>query len=602
MLGSLGAATRGEAAALPYTTERDRIGGEWCVGSCCMAHRTYSSQLVYTLADRNSPLLRYRTTSVRDNSIHPQPGRIDMCSWLTGAGGNGGLTSAVNSTAKSFPDRARASTTGLVISGFGLSAFIFSTVAHIVFLGDTSSFLLLLAIGTALPMILGFFLVRPIPLQADPHTHEHPVVASDADAIEAAAVIFQHEDNSSTHLLFHDDSDESDSSDTSVYDGATPSNCQEVCLQRPIIIVPKYLTNVGFLTSSDINNVGVMSQALYVYNNMAYDDVKAQKWQAVQVSTISITNFAGRIIIGALRLSRRLPDPHFPSSLGLISDITKVRFKLPRSYCLILVSSTLLASQYVATHIESIDSLWIASGILGLGYGSMFSLFPAMCIEWFGLRASFTLAKSNFCLANIYLSPFLGELGLSLHFSPIWRKPLFDCIRPQLRRTRAPERRGLPTAVSRLCLEGKGCYVNALYLTMSACGLCVFLSIWAAWRDRKRALTHQSRSHRHIRALRGSDEYLSLTVSPPSFQCAGIDSFRIRCNHFLNGNVPHNNYVIDRKGSVNGGCVSGIWGRYIMEASSSTSPTNSFFLSPHFYLTYHLQNGYVFLVRGGATI
>ena len=29
-----------------------------------------------------------------------------LCSYLTGAGGNGGLTSSVNSTAKTFPDEA----------------------------------------------------------------------------------------------------------------------------------------------------------------------------------------------------------------------------------------------------------------------------------------------------------------------------------------------------------------------------------------------------------------------------------------------------------------------------------------------------------------
>ncbi|KAF4600466.1 MFS transporter superfamily protein [Pleurotus pulmonarius] len=424
-----------------------------------------------------------------------------LCSCLTGAGGNGGLTSSVNSTAKSFPDRARASTTGLVISGFGLSAFIFSTVAHIVFPGDTSSFLLLLSVGTALPMILGFFLVRPIPLPPDPHTHEHPVVEGDADAIEAAAVIFQHEDNSSTHLLFQDDSDDSDPSDTSVYDGGnalelsrslspetyhhrsiSSSTRRSLSSHKEHVEGPPNIHGFGLWKRGDfwllfsmlsmlsgtglmyINNVGVMSQALYAYNNTAYDDVKAQKWQAVQVSTISITNFAGRIII------------------GLISDITKVRFKLPRSYCLVLVSSTLLASQYVATHIESIDSLWIASGILGLGYGSMFSLFPAMCIEWFGLPHF----SENW--GYLSTSPLFGGNLFSIAFGRN-----FDAHEP-------PERRGLPTTVSRLCLEGKGCYVNALYLTMFACTLCVFLSLWAAWRDRKRALAQESRGHRRIQS------------------------------------------------------------------------------------------------------
>jgi hypothetical protein len=62
-----------------------------------------------------------------------------------------------------------------VISGFGLSAFVFSTIAHIAFPGDTSSFLSLLAWGTAIPMIVGFFFVRPIPLPpSEPlHTLEH---------------------------------------------------------------------------------------------------------------------------------------------------------------------------------------------------------------------------------------------------------------------------------------------------------------------------------------------------------------------------------------------------------------------------------------------
>ena len=53
--------------------------------------------------------------------------------------------------------------TGIVISGFGLSAFVFSTIAHTIFQGDTSDFLLTLAVGTATPMILGWFFIRPCP-------------------------------------------------------------------------------------------------------------------------------------------------------------------------------------------------------------------------------------------------------------------------------------------------------------------------------------------------------------------------------------------------------------------------------------------------------
>jgi hypothetical protein len=48
----------------------------------------------------------------------------------------------------------------------------------------------------------------------------------------------------------------------------------------------------------DINNVGTMSQTLYAQNNSHYDEVEAGKWQAMQVSAISIMNFSGRILIG----------------------------------------------------------------------------------------------------------------------------------------------------------------------------------------------------------------------------------------------------------------------------------------------------------------
>jgi hypothetical protein len=54
--------------------------------------------------------------------------------------------------------------TGLVLSGYGLSAFFFATIASIAFPGDTSAFLLILALGTAIPMLLGLVIVRQIPL------------------------------------------------------------------------------------------------------------------------------------------------------------------------------------------------------------------------------------------------------------------------------------------------------------------------------------------------------------------------------------------------------------------------------------------------------
>ncbi|KIJ13219.1 hypothetical protein PAXINDRAFT_13969 [Paxillus involutus ATCC 200175] len=53
---------------------------------------------------------------------------------------------------------------GLVLSSFGLSAFWSSEVVHVFFPGDTSAFLLVLALGTAIPMLIGPFTIRSVPL------------------------------------------------------------------------------------------------------------------------------------------------------------------------------------------------------------------------------------------------------------------------------------------------------------------------------------------------------------------------------------------------------------------------------------------------------
>lgn len=117
----------------------------------------------------------------------------------------------------------------------------------------------------------------------------------------------------------------------------------------------------------DINNVGAMSQALYAYNNPNYDPIEAARWQSTQVSSISLMNCAGRIII------------------GFISDLLKARWSIPRSYSLVLVSIICCFSQALVLGIDEIQDLSFASSVLGLGYGAVFSLLPNVCMEWFGL-------------------------------------------------------------------------------------------------------------------------------------------------------------------------------------------------------------------------
>ena len=96
------------------------------------------------------------------------------------------------------------------MSAFGLSAFFFSSISHALFPGNASDFLLVLALGTALPMVLGFFFVRPIPLPSHDTTTVEAGSSANYQALPPSADpgVFQDHGSSSTRLVFQSDEDE----------------------------------------------------------------------------------------------------------------------------------------------------------------------------------------------------------------------------------------------------------------------------------------------------------------------------------------------------------------------------------------------------------
>jgi len=252
-----------------------------------------------------------------------------------------------------------------------------------------------------------------------------------------------------------------------------------------------------------------MSQALYIHGSPStYDEIEASQWQATQVSTISFMNFLGRVLIGTFPWVSfinifKVADDNFWAT-GLLSDFVKARFEVPRSYLLVLVSGIVLSSQLAASRIDEVSDLWKSSALLGLGYGSVFSLYAAICIEWFGLRelrflfiACEVLTLATF--QNHIVSSYNGND--SAHFSENWGylslSPLFGgnifsvAFGRNLDAHESPVTS--PAAVTELpvrqCLDGRLCYVDSLQLTIGACLLSMLLSVWAAWRDRRRSVT-----------------------------------------------------------------------------------------------------------------
>ncbi|KAG8679035.1 hypothetical protein FRC09_019311, partial [Ceratobasidium sp. 395] len=348
----------------------------------------------------------------------------------TGIGGNAGITSAMNTAAKSFPDRMRASITGAVASGFGLSAFFFSTFAHALFPGDTAALLLILAFGSSAPMLLGFFVVQPVQSSRDlyealPATESQLSIAEQLDAfspVEATAEqeAIEHIRRTSrvrsesrtrrSHSAVREDlpflidgvntyrgrSRSAARMSLEIPDRHTRASQERgrpVSMHRDFIdatsIVPEAeavdIYGISLFKTLDfwvlfgvlsllagtglmyINNVGSIVQALLAAGNPGWDHKDGMERQTAQVSVISIANSAGRLLI------------------GLGADYGRNAYDAPRSYFLILVSLVAILSQLVLMNAEIPDHLWMTSSLLGLAYGATFGLCPVLAIEWFGL-------------------------------------------------------------------------------------------------------------------------------------------------------------------------------------------------------------------------
>ncbi|KAI0030402.1 major facilitator superfamily domain-containing protein [Vararia minispora EC-137] len=454
-----------------------------------------------------------------------------FCSYLTGVGSNSGMTSATNSTAKTFSDSARAVVVGIVMSGFGFSAFFFSTLSHILFPGNTSDFLLVLALGTALPMVLGFFFVRPLPLPPSisvTSTERGAGASYRRVSFDAAPAALRA--SSQTRLLsspvpssVHDEDDEptmdavytefshpppsrgssvvrplAESVQLSLAAETLPHRSRSrarhevyfekapegrgvdvhgFALTRSVDFWIACSLNVLFSGTGImyINNVGSIAQALFSQGNPAYDPVAAATWQAAQVSAISLMNFAGRILV------------------GIAADVAKSRFHAPRSYCMTLVACLFVLSQLILITTKDVTRLWIASACLGLAYGGLFGLLPTLCIEWFGL-AHFS---ENWGYVSLF--PVIGGNLFSLMFgrnldahsstaslaSPVSPSDSVPTSLPAFAAlaSRLGTRGGLPAGDGPQCFDGRACYVQCLYVTLAACVLATALSVLAGRRD-----------------------------------------------------------------------------------------------------------------------
>ncbi|CAE6458669.1 unnamed protein product [Rhizoctonia solani] len=357
-----------------------------------------------------------------------------VLSFCTGSAGNAGITSAMNSAAKSFPDRMRASVTGMVASGFGLSAFFFSTTAHVLFPGDTGALLLTLALGSSFAMLIGFFIVHPVP-----HTSQHDLYQALPASESQLSVADQLDTFSPVEATYEQDAiahvrgtsrarDEARRSRSLVREdmpflseGASSYRGRSRNATRLALDIPAW-SQSGSQDQDRRRSVSMHRDFIDATSNLrepSNDDANIHGlalfktvdfW--VVFGVLSLLAGTGLMYINNVGLIVQVllaaGNPNWDRTdggerqaaqvsiisianaagrllIGLGADHGKNKYDAPRSYFLVITAIVAIASQVTLMYAEVPDHLWMSSGLLGLAYGATFGLCPVLTIEWFGI-------------------------------------------------------------------------------------------------------------------------------------------------------------------------------------------------------------------------
>lgn len=272
----------------------------------------------------------------KDTSV----GVLAVFPFLTGLGNSAALSGAMNAQAKSWDGSHRGTAMALVLAGFGLSAFMYSTVSHVFFQGNVGGYLFALALGSFMSFIVGVLLVKIIPPSVGLRTVDHErslfgsrgrdgyrsvATAGDEADGEPHAPMRRARSSSETMSRAYAWSRDSaapeeviDPDDLLDDRTATDTDISGFALLRQpdfllLFSLMSFVSGAGLLL---INNVGTIAGTLFDYNqrlahgNAARSAAQAisvlgkaakhrlQQNQALQVSLISVGNASGRILIG----------------------------------------------------------------------------------------------------------------------------------------------------------------------------------------------------------------------------------------------------------------------------------------------------------------
>ncbi|KAL2172834.1 hypothetical protein VTG60DRAFT_12 [Thermothelomyces hinnuleus] len=357
--------------------------------------------------------------------------------FLTGLGGCMAFAASVKTSALNWPHH-RGTATAFPLAAFGLSAFFFSLCGAVFFPGDTGAFLTLLAAGTFALIFTGFFF-----LKVYPHTSYQSLPTSSGLSGSQQLHRTLSEEAKTTRLHRH--GRHSLDAEPDIRGWRLLRNLDF----WQLFSIMGILAGIGLMT---INNIGHDVQALWKLYDDSVDEAFLVHRQQMHVSILSVGSFCGRLLS------------------GVGSDFLVKRLHANRAWCLVLACFVFCIAQLCALNITNPNLLGFVSGLSGLGYGFLFGVFPSIVAESFGIHG----LSQNWGFMT--LSPVISGNIFNLFYGVVFDS--HSVVGPD---------------GERYCPDGLDCYKNAYYVTLTACGVGIVITLLTIRRQYRERLREEGK-------------------------------------------------------------------------------------------------------------
>ncbi|THY49919.1 putative MFS transporter [Aureobasidium pullulans] len=391
--------------------------------------------------------------------------------FLTGMGSCCAFAGSIKVSATNWPHH-RGTATAFPLSGFGLSAFVFTLIGSFAFSNDTGDYLLMLAIGTFCMVFVGSFFMKLMPpaspyqavptedegrparirknshdLQSASHSRDGsrsslPGEPNGTQLISSGTQTAQPDET--TSLVSRAEETPVDESQTTQMRGSHKKDITGWALAKSpafwnLFILLGLLCGVGLMT---INNIGNNAKTLWHHydENASHDFIQSR--QLMHVAILSIGSFFGRL------------------SSGIGSDFVVKRLHSSRYWSLVASSLIFTLAQVFGLTIENPTHLYLLSSVTGLGYGALFGVFPALVADAFGAAG-------------------LGINWGAMTMSPVISGNIFNTAYGAILDSHS----GSADGHHRICNDGKACYSQAYTITLVASILGIAWSLWCVRHD-----------------------------------------------------------------------------------------------------------------------